>query len=63
MGPRMTWEESTGPRVAQAWSTGPHEAQAWSTGPRVAREEARAVASRPHVVQATAQGGAPGVEG
>jgi hypothetical protein len=44
-------------------STGPHVAQAGSTGTRVTQEEVRAEASRPHVVQVTAQGGAPGVEG
>jgi hypothetical protein len=44
-------------------SMGPHVAQAGLTGTRVARKEVRAEASRPHVVQVTAQGGAPGVEG
>jgi hypothetical protein len=33
-----------------------------STGPRVAREEARAEASRPHVERSTARGDTPGVE-
>jgi hypothetical protein len=46
--------------VALAWSTGPRVALAWSTGPR---EEARAEASRSHVVRATARGGVPGCRG
>jgi hypothetical protein len=61
-GPRVAQAGSTGPRVVLAWSTRPRVAQAGSTGPRVAREEERAEASRPCVVQATAQGGAPRVE-
>ena len=69
----MAREESTGPRVAQVVSTGLHVVLVWSTRPRVAQagsmgphvgwEEAQAEASRLHVVQATTQGGPPGVEG
>ena len=71
-GPRVAQVWSTKPRVAQAGLTGPRVVQAGSMGlcvalagstwPRMARDEARAEASRSHVVQATAQGGAPGVE-
>jgi hypothetical protein len=69
----MAREESTGPRVEQVVSTGLHVVLVWSTRPRVAQagsmgphvgwEEARAEASRLHVVQATTQGGRLGWRG
>jgi hypothetical protein len=63
MGPPMAWDGSTAPRKAQAGMTGPRVVQAWSMGPHVAQEEVPAKASKPHVVQAKTQGGAPWVEG